>query len=109
MTCSRCGRSDLILVERDGKMVCRRCNDEMWLSRTGADGKSTLDKGHLDEVEHDIAPPMKASITIPVMLDGKRTGIAVYVAEMPAADLLGLPAGKKLLQKIAQGLTLNKE
>lgn len=32
------------------------------------------------DIEHGIAPPMRAAITIPVLLDGVPTGVSIYVA-----------------------------
>lgn len=48
--------------------------------------KITLLKSGLNEIEHNIRPPMKSCITLPVSIDGRDYGIVVYVAMSPFND-----------------------
>ncbi len=67
----------------------------------------TLDKSHIDQIEVNIRPPFRASITLPV--DGKgMEGYAVYVVasafslgEKPYAEV------ESNLKSIAANLSLN--
>lgn len=40
-----------------------------------------------DDVEHDIRPPMRQAVTMPLKLDGKDLGMSVYVAMSSFADV----------------------
>lgn len=42
------------------------------------------------EVERNIAPPMKTAITLPVVINGRDTGLAIYVSASPFAPQEGL-------------------
>lgn len=46
----------------------------------------TVDEGHVADVEHDLAPPMAAAITLPIQ-GLKHQGITLYVAASPFAGL----------------------
>jgi len=63
-----------------------------------------LDTSHIDQVEHNIAPPMASAITLPV--DGLHN-VAVYVARSPfgGAD----DVTDRLLKEIASQLQLNSK
>ena len=64
----------------------------------------TLDKNHLHQIEHNISPPMRRVITIPVELDkGKRA--VIYVAQGGFAAL-NAPITDKELLKIAERVAL---
>lgn len=58
-----------------------------------------LDKNHIDDVEHDIRPPMRAAITIPVQ---GMQGVVVYVAGSPFVG----DWDEETLGQIAESLTL---
>lgn len=40
----------------------------------------TLDRSRIEDIEVEVSPPMKMAITIPVLVDGENTGLAIYVA-----------------------------
>lgn len=66
-----------------------------------------LDKANIDRVEYNISPPMKAAITIPVKVDGKDLGVAVYLCTSPFT--LGNPFGADLIAEIASRLAVTED
>jgi len=62
----------------------------------------TLDKGHIDQVEHNISPPMRKAITLPIELGGGKR-CAVYVA-LGGFTALNYPISNEELQTIAKRL-----
>jgi len=66
-----------------------------------------LNKAHVEEVEHDLAPPMDAAITIPVKVEGLR-GVVVYVALVPrgAYDPGSTFREEETLLEVAKRITL---
>ena len=60
-----------------------------------------VDKGHLKHVEHGIAPPMKAAITIP--LGDPFAGLAVYVAQSAFVEGPAPDAERMRLARIIAG------
>jgi hypothetical protein len=61
-----------------------------------------LDKSHIDQVEHNISPPMALAITLPV--DDVNSGICVYVVASPFSERV---ATAKQLKDVAERLMLN--
>jgi len=45
-----------------------------------------IDGQRAGDVERDISPPFRSAITLPVTVDGKPTGVAIYVTVSRFAD-----------------------
>jgi hypothetical protein len=63
-----------------------------------------LDKTHTDNVERNIAPPLARAITVPVLIDGKDTGVVIYVGQSSFREKV---VSVSVLQKIADSLSLS--
>jgi hypothetical protein len=63
----------------------------------------TLDASNTDEVEQDIAPPMRLAVTMPLLFNGQDIGLVVYVAA-PAFTNVQLPVSAKMLTDAASEL-----
>lgn len=61
-----------------------------------------IDKSHIDTVEYGISPPMKIAVTLPIINDGKDTGIVIYIASSPFRQT----PGAEFIAEIAKKLTL---
>lgn len=60
-------------------------------------------KNHLKEIEHNIAPPMKIAITIPVV---GASGVCVYVAASHFAQEMSEHEILKNVKKVAEKLAI---
>jgi hypothetical protein len=69
--------------------------------------KFELDLSNIDRQERSIQPTLDSVITLPVLVDGKQSGIAVYIAASPF-DLETSDDEKTILvQMVASALSLN--
>jgi hypothetical protein len=62
-------------------------------------------RGRLD-VEHQIRPPLARAITVPVLVNGRDVGIAIYVTASPFCPV---PVSDATLRAIAKRLTFTEE
>jgi len=64
----------------------------------------SLNKFRAEEIELQIAPPLKAAITIPVLVGGVDTGFVIYVAASAFVDATTENAA--ILREIAKRLEI---
>ena len=60
-----------------------------------------LDKNHLDQIEHNIKPPLACAITIPV-----DNGVTVYVAASTFQQVMQPGDWEGLVRQVAEALEL---
>jgi len=61
-----------------------------------------LNKEHLKQVDRNISPPMAAAITIPVEVDGRDNGIAIYVMVSPFALMSNHQTAEQVIPKLTE-------
>ena len=67
--------------------------------------KLEIDKSEAARVEYDISPPMARAVTLPITLDGKDTGVSIYVAASP----FSLQLNAKVFREVVTRLQLQEK
>ena len=60
------------------------------------------------ELEHDIRPPMAKVVTLPLLVDGKNVGVALYVALSSFAPMISGAEVKGIAEAVADAINLSQ-